>query len=1340
MRRCREESVRPSGHATASPPFITEKGAERQRPRPASGARAAAPRRELLCVAALAGALAVTPGCDPLDTRRALPERGSVGEEIYGVLCDRVGAQALREDLSGESFRDVCHRPFGGEYADTVDATKLPPIHPGAVDERGERVSVEKQRADREAAIGRIEALARRRHDLVGALDAIFPDTERIGIKDLESPDPKASCDAPDKVGEALLVEELADMLGRMGDLYNDGTIPHATGSLARAVAAFEQDEAAQAAWARLGNRRGYRPTDTALGPLRPVLSYPRLREFSNATLRLLSADSQPYELHPLRDDDGARIPVAGPANNALNKLLEVAHADLLEPIVETTTPAQLEIATDASGRVVLSRPRTNLEILSDIFLAEDDAFRVSSPRFIVRRDARGYAELRGGAVPAPFLDADGDGLPDLDEAGRFETADGSVPPSPFPHPGAPAGSRDEHGRPTTKGGLLYEYVDTSRTFTAQLTKDMRALVSTSGEPEREALMNVFGALPVMMGPRETRRTRYGDTHVEYDGVRPETSPMLDLVYAIGALLGDRSTDAVLAATGELLTSNPSAVARLTAALKETLDIAKEHPEATIPSTATFWDEMLETLAKAAKVPGLLEDVLRGLAAPETQQMGLVFSRLAQFKDEVTYDRDNLNGIPYNLTTKSHGELKTPVDRGAAPTGKNRSALYRFLQLVSDVNGVTACNKPDAKLHVSGLPDIPFLTFGECEAFKIENLGVFYLDTIANAYETGPDHGDGRPRPGTIHMRVNALNAVSSGSLIESSSGITGMWPTDGGFLGFGQAIAPQPKWVNRLVFFDHEGDRKNETTRIFIRDLSGEKIGTSVCPERIIDDPVPNAKDASPDGKVRGLRNCPEGQWLQQRGKNTIFTLEHFGFYESIRPLVTAFVKHGREDLFLDLAVAAYKHYPGEEASADECRLQDNEPCPRSGANTYEPFFVEAFASDLIPALGSIAQALDALSIKRCTALGRGADRCAPEAVEIVSGIEVAAAATRAAVDPDHAQRIGLTDRHGERSTTRNDGTPVLQVTPAYLLTNALSAIDLAFDRYEEQNPHDTERRANWRRARSQLVDQLLATTGIRSNTTFANPTLPKMGPALIEMLRSQLWAHCPRSFVPPYEECAWAREELTEKAEQTLGGPLTTPIIDILDAVRRDPEGRQEAQRLLAYLLDPASRNDALASVLASGTDLIQALRDDDNLVPLYGVLAEAMDGSTYDERGKLVDKSLVDAQMALLARLSGKYVDEDGDQICRNEIDPNGVLPVILKKLVTPLRSAPFDGRTPLHLLVDVIADVNRDDPSERYDGTLGQRDSAAVSTKIYEFLSDPESGLEQLYAVIRQGTKF
>jgi hypothetical protein len=1304
--------------------------------------------RAVLGLVGLAALSAFAPGCHEFDTERELPKRGTVGQEMFGVICDRVGAQALREDLTGESFRSICHKPVGGDFADSVDESKLPPVASGLTDVNDKIVPVEKQRSDRKKAVAKIESLARRRADLIRAFEASFPDDEKIEIKDLDNADPEKSCDAPKKRPEGLLVDALADMLGRMGDLYNDGTLPQSTQSLARVIDAFKKDEDAQIAWQRISARQGYRPVETALGAARPLVAYPGLRDFANASLRLLSADSKPYEANPQRDGAGNRIPVAGPGNAALNKMLEVGHEELLTAKADPR-PAALTVKTDPNGRVVISRPRDNLEMLQEVLYTEDNAFVSGDSRFIVRRDTRGYAKIRSGAVPAPFIDSDNDGLPDLDAVGRFKTANGSVVPSPFSFPNAPNAQRDQFDRVTAGGGLLYDYIDTSRTFAAQMMKDMKPLVNSDPAAKHETIMDMMGGMPVVMGPRETRTKTYGDKKVEFDGIRTKDSPVLDLVYAMGAMLGDKSMDSTLAMAKELFTTHSKEMARVTGGISAAFDIAQKHPEAVIPRESTFWDENLETMAKIAKEPGLLEDLLKALAAPESQELGTVFSKFAQFKDEVSYDRNNINGPAYNVTTQSAGEMKTPVDRNAPYTGQNRSALFRFLGLINDTSGVTACNKPGAKVHAKLGPISPTMPFGggsyaECEVFKIENLAAYYLDVMGEAWQFDPDTTPNKR--GAMFLRNDTLRegialgiGAATTGLLEESSGITGFVDT-----GNSHDLTPSPQWLNRLVFFDtkndspNEGDRNFRTNR-FIRDLQGDFIGSSVCPERVIDDPLPAAADASPDGKVHGLRNCAPGQWVQERGKNTIFVWEHFGFYQAMKPLVSAFAKHRREDLFIELSGAIYRHYPGKEATPSECNLPGGKQCTRENMSSYEGLIAEALATDVLAGVSELARTLDTMGIKTCTAVD-ATGACTAAGTKVVSGIDVAAQAARAALDPDYAKSIKLTDRNGQVGTKRNDGTPVAQVTPAYLVTNALLGIDLAFDKYEEQNPTDKDRRANWRRARSQLVDQFLGTTGIRSNSTFTNPTIPKMTPVLVELLRAQLWAHCPKSFVPPYEKCAWARDELTQKAEETLAGPLVTTGIDVMDAIRKDPEGRRETEKMLEYLVDASSKNDALASLLASTNDIVQLLRDDANLVPLYKVLATAVDGSKYDAKGKLTEKSLVDAQMALLARLSGKVFNAEGKEICKSEVDPNQVLAKVLGKVVTPIKDGEFKGQAPLEVIIDVIADVNREDPSAEYDGTLRKEDYAGVSKNVVEFLTDPQRGLEQFYEVIRQGTKF
>ncbi|MDB4933393.1 MAG: hypothetical protein JWP87_365 [Labilithrix sp.] len=1311
----------------------------------------------LIGLVGLVALSALAPACAPeLDTSRPLPKRGSVGEEMFGVICDRVGAQALREDLTGDSFRGVCHKPPGGEFADTVDVSKLPALDPSAANEKGELVSVEQQKKNRDVAVGRVEALARRRADLVRALDATFPE-QKIPIKDIDNADESKSCGAPAKSGEGLLTEEIADMLGRMGDLYNDGTLPQSTESLARVMDAFKKSDEAQAAWARLSARQGYRPIETALGATRPIIAYPHLRDLSNASLRLLSADSTPYELEPKYDDEGQRIPNPGPANAALNKMLEAAHEELLATTADPKTKPLVVTTDPATGRAIINRARDNVEMMQEILFASDPSFGGGTPKYIVKRDSRGYAAIRGGAVPTPFIDADKDGLPDVDESGRFKTSNNSLAPSPFPFPGAPQATRDPAGRALAGSQLLYDYVATSHTFAAQMMSDLKPLVNPDPEAKHETLMDMLGGLHVAVGPRAQKSKSYaGGKSVEYSGIADD-SPMLDLIYAMGTILGSPgvanepaglthgNSDTTLALAKELFTGpeNTKAMARMTGSMIAAFDIAQKHDEAKIPRTATFWDENIETMGKMAKEPGLLEDVFEALAQPESAQLGTIFSRYANLRDDITYDKNDINNGWFNLTTNNKSEMKTPVDRTKPETGKNRSAMYRFLQLINDTTGVTACNKPGAKVHAKAFGislDLPIGsgTFAECEVFKLENLAAFYLDSIADAAQYEPDTKPNKR--GAFYMRdsllrngVGGLGAASVG-LMEDSSGITGFWtPTDS------TVLSARPEWLNRLVFFDLKNDTVNAKTNTFIKDLQGEFIGTSVCPERIITDPKPNEPDASPDGKVHGLRNCPNGQWLQQRGANTLFTWENFGFYTAMKPLLGAFVKHGREDLFLELANATYKHWPGAEASADECRLAGNKTCPKAGMNTYEPLIAEALAGDVLPALSELAKVLVGMKITRCDAVDPTTKACTKPT--LVTGAAVAAAATRSLLDPDYAKNVlQLKDRKGATTAKRNDGTTVSQVTPAYLLTNALGGIDIAFDTYEQQHPEDKDRRANWRRARSQLVDQFMGVSGAKSTSTFANPTMPKMTPVIIDMLRAQLDFRCPKSFVPPYEKCTWARDELTAHEKDTLTGPLASAGLDMMEAVRADKDGRHEMEVLMQYLLDAASTNDALASMLASSNDLVQLLHDDQNLVPLFHVLASAMDATVKDDKGHVKQKSLVDAQMALLARVSGRYFDKDGKEICRREIDPNQVLAVALGNIVTPINDEGFKGQSPLEVIIDVIADVNRVDPTQPYEGTLDRSDYNSVSENVVDFLTNRERGLEQFYEVIRQGTKF
>jgi hypothetical protein len=119
---------------------------------------------------AVAALCATVVGCSSdFSTQRTVPPRGSVGRSLYSLVCDRVGAQALREDVTGTSFHGICHADLHGNYATNVDTSLLVPLDPHAVDVNGKVVPLEQQVKNRAYRVARIEALGRRREDHPGA-------------------------------------------------------------------------------------------------------------------------------------------------------------------------------------------------------------------------------------------------------------------------------------------------------------------------------------------------------------------------------------------------------------------------------------------------------------------------------------------------------------------------------------------------------------------------------------------------------------------------------------------------------------------------------------------------------------------------------------------------------------------------------------------------------------------------------------------------------------------------------------------------------------------------------------------------------------------------------------------------------------------------------------------------------------------------------------------------------------------------------------------------------------------------------------------------------------------
>src|SRR5207253_2549719 len=111
--------------------------------------------------------LSLAPACAKDSETPRAPTKGTLGESLYGVICDRVGAQALPEDLEGASFRAICHRGGDGTFADDVNRAALATAGLSPKDARGVPIPEAARTARRSHAIARIEALGRNRTALI---------------------------------------------------------------------------------------------------------------------------------------------------------------------------------------------------------------------------------------------------------------------------------------------------------------------------------------------------------------------------------------------------------------------------------------------------------------------------------------------------------------------------------------------------------------------------------------------------------------------------------------------------------------------------------------------------------------------------------------------------------------------------------------------------------------------------------------------------------------------------------------------------------------------------------------------------------------------------------------------------------------------------------------------------------------------------------------------------------------------------------------------------------------------------------------------------------------------
>jgi hypothetical protein len=522
-------------------------------------------------------------GCTepPLDTTRQVPERGTLGEEIFRLF----------------------HRDFERENP------------------------------------RRAEGFALAKDELVLSIDHLFP---------------------PDELAHTQ------EFLVKLLPLYDDETLPGVTERLSGVFERLSLDPEARESIAAIMHRTGYVDLAHEEALVRRIATYPAYPDLMKATLELLLA-------HDGLDPAGAPDP---DEDDVLRRVQSILSRKLVNA----------ELSDDDQQTIVL---------LTDLLLSEDPRLAGGNGEMphVAVRDVRGMARVRmpGGNVPAPFVDMDGDGLADINDAAQFVDVTGQ--PIELP-PFGSSGSIDGLGRPVGGDGQpLYEYVELDRTLLAGLLRETKLLI------DRGIPMKAVRTIDTVLGER-TGEGRYS----------AEDSPILDLVHAVEQTANMRELPDLLELLRILLEQHEGTLSWLLLEVEAQNEVADHHAVG-LERGSSFFNDLLGWIRKVLREPGLAEEILEAIQDPVFDNLSPSTSLLLGYKKDLITEADVANGTVFT----------TLVDRTQPDMRGNQSIQQRMLHLMYDTRGAR---------YVPELIGIPIGFI-----FQIDDLAEFYILSIIGEAE-----------------------------------------------------------------------------------------------------------------------------------------------------------------------------------------------------------------------------------------------------------------------------------------------------------------------------------------------------------------------------------------------------------------------------------------------------------------------------------------------------------------------------------------------------------------------------------------------------------------------------
>lgn len=488
-------------------------------------------------------------------------------------------------------------------------------------------------------------------------------------------------------------VDALPALLGEsLLPVIDDGSVPALTDAIAEALALLVDAE--------LDPDRTVLSSALEIAQTRSVLE----RSHAIELVRRVLADEE----LPTRVSALASLGTARSGDDDVLRLLLGLAARNLEGIGEPAACGDLAVPELAD---------TLLRTEGFVFLEGQGA-----PAWVVRADRHGNPRVRPsaltGRLPEPFVDADGDGVADVDARGRPVDAAGD--PIDVRAFGRGVGFDGEGRALGPDGGLLFEYVDMKQTTLARALRLLRRALDARVHHDLAELADAALGRPVSCGDEDDPGCRVypSDPH-----------PIADLGFQALELLKDERSRAFVETFARLADEDPAlaedllvSMGKLVEALDRTeLSITDRQLLDTGVDLLPLLDRVFQADAgDGSSTPRVLLDVVHGLgdtARAFPRQLGwMVDYRELQKSPRCSNAEPNLAAstpVDYaqpryytvaGARTDNRSSLEQVIelldvaDCGSVPFTGGRSVAYVALDLLADRQPSTVCTVIDTAL------------------------------------------------------------------------------------------------------------------------------------------------------------------------------------------------------------------------------------------------------------------------------------------------------------------------------------------------------------------------------------------------------------------------------------------------------------------------------------------------------------------------------------------------------------------------------------------------------------------------------------------------------------------